>query len=165
MEHLAEQSTELNEAYDEINQRMNIAYRFITGGYQYYKRPIDYGFDISLGMQDVHTLSVIATNPGVTTADIRRLWNNGPTLSAVSQKVNRLLKSGLIEQRRIENDGKSKSLYTTPLGEALHQAHIRYDLQNVEEIMHYLRAHVSEDELDIFFKVMQVWNNWLRAHT
>lgn len=149
----------LNETYLRINEHMSKVHRFIALEHVSFKTLIDYGCGPAIAMMEVHTLSEIATHPGITTSEIRGLWGNRPSLSAMSQNVNKLLKKGLIYQKKFENDDKRKALYTTALGEELHRAHVRYDIADEEMTMGYLRQYATEDEIKAFFKVVDLWVN------
>jgi DNA-binding MarR family transcriptional regulator len=149
----------LSELYGEINERMGKVDKFVTVSSDIYKTPVDYGCGQKLAMMEVHTLSMIGYHPGIITAEIREKFGGYHSLSAISQNVAKLLRKELVYQVKKEDNDKNKHLYLTEQGEKIHLSHIQYDIANANKMMNSLLQHVTLDELNVFFRVIDAWSN------
>ena len=78
-----------------------------------------------MNMAEIHTLSLIADNPGISVSGVSKMWNR--TLSAASQNINKLVKKNLVEKRKEKGNNKTIHLYVTDEGKKLSDMHKAYD--------------------------------------
>ncbi|WP_458862120.1 MarR family winged helix-turn-helix transcriptional regulator [Acidaminobacterium chupaoyuni] len=112
----------------------------------------DYGTGENFTMVEVHTVTVIEENPGITVTELAKATNR--TKSAVSQVVSRLEKRGMVQKTRPRDNGKKALLFVTPKGRELSIAHRAYDVKNVLCWHNKLKETFTDEELDVFYRVM-----------
>ncbi|MGW8427674.1 MarR family transcriptional regulator [Peribacillus simplex] len=74
-----------NAKYYELDAKANIIYKFVMNYNDYIKTARDYGTGEIINMVEVHTLTVIEENPGITVTEVALEWNR--TKSAVSKII------------------------------------------------------------------------------
>lgn len=131
---------------------MEDVYRFVMLASDEYAKPHDYGTGKVLNMVEMHTLAMIAENPGICITDVAKLWNR--TLGAASRNVQRLCDKGYAEKRKLPGNEKTIHLYPTELGLELARRHREYDRENVEKTVSRLLAHHSEEELVNAYQIL-----------
>ena len=121
---------------DSVKELGLLAYRLadIADQYQqvaqnYYKELHDYGTGELYTSTEVHMISRIEENPGITAAKIAETTYR--TKSAVSQMLAKLEGKGLIYKEKDPNNGKQQFLYVTPKGKHLSLCHKAYDEKNI----------------------------------
>ena len=85
----------------------------------------DYGTGDKYTPIEVHFVTRIYLNPGITVKEISRLTRR--TRSAVSQTVSKLEKRGLIKWETHPRDARQICLFVTEEGQQLSEAHIKFD--------------------------------------
>ena len=85
---------EIDRVYAQLSPRADLVYSFVTVYNSYINELRDYGTGLMINMVEVHTLTMIADNPGITVNELSKMWNR--TKGAVSQNVAKLEKKGLI---------------------------------------------------------------------
>ena len=111
--------------YQEIQQYTDWSkdlYQFVMDMMDYMKRPHDYGTGVVLNMVEMHTLAMVADNPGITVGEVGKRWNR--TMSAASRNVDRLQAKGYVEKRKEAGNEKTIHLYATELGQQLADMHL-----------------------------------------
>lgn len=125
--------------------------------------PIDYGTGEKFNPVEVHILSYIADNPGISASEIARDWNR--TKGAVSQIVKKLSSRGMIRRCKKEGNDKTVCLYMTEEGQKLDLAHRAYDTRNYERFLKLMEKQFSKEVINEAFHVMNVWielsKNWV----
>lgn len=152
---------EKKEKYDELNKRANILYKFVIMYSDFMKIAHDYGTGEIVNMVEIHTLAAIAENPGVTVTEVAQMWNR--TKGAVSQNVAKLEKRGLIERKKENGNAKNVHLYITKKGKMLDLAHKKYDLNEYVWVDKILRNDFTDEEVNVFYKIMQRYIELLQA--
>ncbi|WP_174229157.1 hypothetical protein [Bacillus tequilensis] len=72
----AETDAQTNANYHELNEKANIIYEFVMMKYNnYIKTARDYGTGGIIHMVEVHTLTVIEENLGITVTEVALKWN------------------------------------------------------------------------------------------
>ena len=104
--------TDLNDRYDQLGQ-------------DYRKELRDYGTGEFYTSTEVHLVTRIEENPGITAARIAE--DTCRTKSAVSQMLSKLEGKGLIYKEKDPNNGKQQLLYVTSKGKHLSLCHRAYD--------------------------------------
>lgn len=125
-------------------------YRYLQISHDISKEPIDYGTGELYTPAEVHIVTRVELNPGITVTQIAEATLR--TKSAVSQMVTKLEKKGLLRREKDPANGKQQLLYVTPKGLQLSRCHRAYDEQNVP--MADLTALFGADAVDKYIKMM-----------
>lgn len=112
-----------------IHQLADIGDRYQQVGTSYYSELHDYGTGELYTSTEVHMVTRIEENPGITATKIAEATNR--TKSAVSQMLSKLEAKGLIYREKDPNNGKQHFLYVTPKGRHLSTCHKAYDEANM----------------------------------
>lgn len=130
--------------YEQIADAMETVFTFVTESHDSYTTPRDYGNGEEMNMAEIHTLSLIADNPGISVSEAAKMWNR--TLSAASQNINKLYKKGLIEKKKEDGNNKQLHLYVTAAGQMLSDKHKAYDkLEFQQTVQELLQKHTAQD--------------------
>lgn len=138
-----------------LTQKADLLYKFVTLYNNYINSPRDYGTGNFVTMIEVHTLTEIHDNPGITVTQLAQIWNR--TKSAVSQTVKKLEERGFIYRIINEQNRKIAGLYPTQEGEALSAAHKSYDRLELTQTLEELLKYCSYEEIDTFYKVIELY--------
>lgn len=115
-----------NEAYSQLIRRLtDLNDRYEQLGQDYYKELHDYGTGELYTSTEVHMVTRIEENPGITAARIAEITCR--TKSAVSQMLSKLEGKGLICKEKDPHNGKQQLLYVTAKGRQLSLCHKAYD--------------------------------------
>ena len=117
--------------------------------------PVDYGTGEKYNHVEVHVLSHVVDNPGISVTEVAQNWNR--TKGAVSQIVKKLVQSGMIYKGKKEGNDKTLCLYATPKGQALDIKHREYDSRNYRNFIELMKKEVPEKDIYVMFQVMEVW--------
>lgn len=80
-----------------LTEGMERVYTFVSDCNDLYSAAKDYGNGDKMNMAEIHTLSLISDNPGISVSGVSKMWNR--TLSAASQNINKLAKKNLIKKK------------------------------------------------------------------
>lgn len=128
-------------------------YTYVMESMDIYNKPHNYGEGQELSMVEMHTLSMIADNPGLCVTDVAKMWNR--TLGAATKNINKLQKKGYVIKKKEPGNNKSIHLFLTEEGLHLDQLHKKYDqLENEKSIKFLMERHTTE-ELLAFKKVLE----------
>lgn len=116
------------------------------------QRPCDFGNGIRLSRPEIHTLMLLAGEPGLSVTALAR--KRGITKGAASQLLYKLARKGLIEKRVSPESDAQISLYLTPLGEETNRLHDEYHRRGAEPFTNYLRS-LPDDTLAALVEVMR----------
>lgn len=144
---------EIDKIYSELSPRADILYRFVMTYADYINGVRDYGTNISINMVEVHTLSMIEDNPGITVSQLAKRWER--TKGAISQNVSKLEKKGLVQKIKDEKNNKIVHLFVTKDGEHLSTAHKIYDITDIMQTQQELLENCTIEEINTFYKVLQ----------
>ena len=139
--------------FKEAQDAMELLYDFVMESYENYSQPRDYGNGVMMPMVEIHTLSLIAANPGIVVTDVAKMWNR--TLSAASQNVNKLVKKGLVTKTKEPGNNKAVHLYPTEEGNLLAKKHQEYDKKVIEGNVRTLLENHSIEELRTVIRVLK----------
>jgi DNA-binding MarR family transcriptional regulator len=142
-----------NDGYYELDEKANIIYKFVMIYSDYIKTARDYGTGEIINMMEVHTLTVIEENPGITVTEVALEWNR--TKGAVSQILSKLEKRGLIIRKKEAGNAKTVHLYVTDKGKILSNAHKDYDIKELTWADKTLHKSFTTEEINAFYTVMQ----------
>lgn len=155
----SENLIERNIKYHELDTKANIIYKFVMTYSDYMKTSRDYGTGDIINMVELHTLTVIEENPGITVTEVALEWNR--TKGAVSQIIAKLEKRGFIIRKKEEGNSKNVHLYATDSGEILSKAHKAYDIKELTWAYETLHNNFTTEEIETFYNVMQQYTQLL----
>lgn len=112
----------------------------------------DFGNGKEYSPAEVHMITRIAENPGITVTELARRGNR--TKGAISQVVKRLEEKGLVEKRKAAENCSRTLIYATEEGRRLGQCHKEQDQRRIERIEKALEARVGREALDQFYDVL-----------
>lgn len=136
-----------------LTESMERVYTFVSDSYDMYTVARDYGNGDKMNMAQIHTLSLIADNPGISVSGVSKMWNR--TLSAASQNINKLVKKNLIEKKKESGNRKTVHLYVTESGQKLSDMHKAYDRKELTKVAEVLLKTHTMDELKTALKVIE----------
>lgn len=113
------------------------------------KRKIDYGTGDLYTSVEVHTVTHVEDNPGITVTQIAE--DTFRTKSAVSQIVSKLEGKGLLRREQDAQNAKLQRLYVTEKGLELSRCHKLYDEKNFpqEDIVSLYGVDVVDKFVDV----------------
>lgn len=131
----------------------DLMYRFSMKYYDSAKEAHNYGLEENYTMIEIHTVTSIYDEPGVTVtklaADARR------TKGAISQIVKKLEKKGLIFRVPSRETPNVVHLYVTEKGKRLSQMHKIFDEKGAKVYLDFLGRYFSKEQIAAFFAVMK----------
>lgn len=142
-----------NEKMSKLIKEIDSLYTFVMDSYDAYAQARDYGNGEKMNMAEIHTLTLIADNPGIPVSGVSKMWNR--TMSAASQNINKLCKKALVEKRKEKGNDKTIHLYVTDAGQKLSDLHKAYDEQELEKTAKKLLEFHSFDELNSALSVIK----------
>ena len=157
----------------EPQKKKYTAFELAEMGYLYqqismdlYKQPIDYGTGELYTPAEVHIVTRIELNPGITVTQIAEATMR--TKSAVSQMVAKLEAKGLVRREKDPNNAKQQLLYVTPKGLELSKCHKAYDEAHVP--LEDMIALFGQDAVEKYTRVLEFMiqyslKNYYRYHT
>ena len=141
-----------SESYRRLVRRLaDLADRYQQVGQDYYKAQRDYGTSELYTSTEVHMVTRIEENPGITASRIAE--DTLRTKSAVSQMIAKLEAKGLVYREKDPNNGKQNFLYVTEKGSQLSLYHKSYDEQ-VSPI-EALVAHFGMEAMESYAAIME----------
>ena len=115
-----------HEEYSRLVRRItDFTDRYQQVGLDHYKELHDYGTGELYTSTEVHMVTRIEENPGITAVKIAEITFR--TKSAVSQMLSKLETKGLIRKEKDPDNGKQQLLFVTPKGKHLSLCHKAYD--------------------------------------
>lgn len=128
-------------------------YRFAMLVMDEMRQPRDYGDGRMLNMVEIHTIAMIAEEPGLCVSDVAKKWNR--TLGAASRNINRLADKGYVTKQKEEGNEKNVHLYLTPQGLKLAEQHHALDLEAARDFSRIIAEKHTWDELETFHTVLE----------
>ncbi len=153
----------INERFAIINKEMERMYQFVLKYYEYLYVKRDYGTGMEFTMLEIHALTDIIDNPGITVTEIANKWRR--TTSAISQIVKMFHEEKLVRRVRNRQDGKINNLYATDKGKELVKLHKHYDNVDVIKTTKNMLKLVTMEELESFYKVAEIYGNLIEGAT
>ena len=152
----------IDETFEKNCARANRLYQFVMNYHDYIYSARDYGNGDSIKMVEVHTLTMIESNPGISVSELAQMWNR--TKGTVSVNVSALEKKGYIYRRKENGNAKVVHLYPTPKGIELSTMHKAYDNMESARIQQELLRRYSTQELDTFYQILGTYLSLLDGH-
>lgn len=157
---IEESKVETDRKYEELSKLLDPMYDFVLAFSNYYNTRRNYGIGPDLTMIEVHILTQISDNPGITVTELAEKWHR--STSAISQTVRKLMKQDLVYRENSETNGKVFHLYTNDFGEKLALKHKKYDNIDILKTRKKLLNEFSVEELIAFDKVCKAYTEILR---
>lgn len=151
----------INNRYELLNSIMHPMYNFILEYSYYYSIKRDYGTGDKLTMIEVHLLTEINDNIGITVTQLANSWHK--TTSAISQVVKKLIAQGFVVREINKLDAKIFNLMITEKGKKIVNAHKKYDNLDIIKTKKKLLEKFTVDELISFDKICIEYTNLLRT--
>lgn len=129
-------------------------YGFVMDIMDYMKKPHNYGTGTILNMVEMHTLAMIAENPGMTVGEVAKCWNR--TMSAASRNVDRLCVKEYVRKQKEDGNEKTVHLYATETGQQLADFHRELDSRETARFANYIQDKCSKEDLEQFQATMQL---------
>lgn len=137
-------------------EKSSSLFRFYQATHAYQGLIRDYAENgITMGQSEAHLLTDISDNPGITTTQLAARWHK--TTAAISQMVTKLEGKNLVERTRREDNALNVWIYPTELGRFMSDAHRSFDIKSIHATLDYMRKTCSEEEIQAFFKVLEVY--------
>lgn len=146
---------------NELSKKADLVYQFVTIYSSFINTPKDYGVKERFSMLESHTITHVDDHPGTTVTELAKIWNR--TKGAISQTITKLEKKGYIYKQVNENNRKIVELYATEQGSELSAIHKSYDAKEIASTMEALLKHCSYEEIDAFYKVLELYISLLTA--
>lgn len=116
--------------------------------------PVNYGTGDAYNHVEVHTLSYIARNPGISLVEIAKDWDR--TKGAVSQIVKKLEEHGLVTKEKRKENNNYICLFVTEKGAELDRIHKKFDSNFYKNhIIKYLQEKYTREEINCVFSVLE----------
>lgn len=131
----------------------DIIFQYVTVSYDSYKALHDYGTGELYTLVEVHTVTKIEENPGITITEIAQ--QNSRTKGAISQIVTRLEKKQLVRKEKDPNNAKTIHLFVTEAGLELSKCHKQYDEWAAEPLFQDMVALFGPDAVDKYFRIAE----------
>ncbi|WP_282929146.1 MarR family transcriptional regulator [Anaerococcus sp. Marseille-Q7828] len=154
---------ETDRKYEKLSMLLDPMYDFVLAFSNYYNTRRNYGIGPDLTMIEVHILTQIADNPGITVTELAEIWHR--STSAISQTVRKLMKQDLVYRENSKENGKIFNLYTSEFGNELALSHKKYDNIDILKTRKKLLNEFSVEELLAFDKVCKAYTDILWNHT
>lgn len=115
----------------------------------------DFGTGEKYYTAEIHIMSYIADNPGITVTELARAWNR--TKGAISQIIKKLEYKELVYRTKENGNHKNVCLYVTNKGMTLNNAHREYDNKTYAYFYEKLQAYYSGEKLQELFEMLEKW--------
>ncbi len=145
---------QLNQPAHELS---NIIYHFSQMQSDSSKQLHDYGTGELYSSVEVHTVTRIEENPGITVTELAKL--NFRTKGAVSQIIAKLEEKGLIRREQNQENARQFFLYVTPKGLELSKKHKEYDEQALGPALDDLISLYGYEAVEKFFIIMEKFSD------
>lgn len=160
MNNQAMESNSVDALFSQLNEKANLVFKFATLYNDYMSEKHNYGTGQLINMVEVHTLTAIEENPGITISQLAEMWNR--TNSALSQTATKLEKKGYVTREKDPGNARNVLLYATPKGIELSLAHKAYDIVDVTSTLQALTRMCGTEAVDHFFKVISCYIQLLK---
>lgn len=134
-------------------QVSEIFYQFVTTYKDSEKALHDYGTGEVYTALEVHTVSRIEDNPGITVTEIAE--QTARTKGAVSQIITKLENKGLVRREKDPENPRRVCLFVTPEGLELSKCHKKFDDVNMRHLLDRWISLYGYDAVEKHFQIMK----------
>lgn len=117
--------------------------------------PHDYGTGEPYTSTEVHTLSYIVDNPGISVTQLANDY--GKTKGAISQMLKKLTEKGLVRKEVSPQSDRIYLLFPTEKGLQLHAAHKQVDTLHFGKSYKALCELYSPEEVNSAWTILKAW--------
>lgn len=139
-----------DDGYQETNAKYKALHQFASHYMRCQRLPRPYLEGTGISTTEVHVLTLVSDNPGITVTEIARMMSITP--GAASQFVGKLDRMGLLRREKQPDNAKLVHLTTTEEGEALAVETRAYSNYHISRVLQALKS-CSQREVESFFKV------------
>lgn len=136
----------------------DIQYRFASMFRESEKIQNDYGTGDLYTSLEVHTVTRIEDNPGITVTEIAE--QTARTKGAVSQIITKLENKGLVRREKDPENPRRVCLFVTEEGLRLSQSHKQYDDTYMGQWLDQWIALYGYEAVESYFRIIQDQINW-----
>ena len=137
-----------------LDHYVQALYKYQTVMNEYASISKEYGPGIYMTETEAHTLGYIAREEGMTSKRLGEITNRSK--STTSQIVKVLTQKEMIYRRVNPDNKREQLLYLTEKGKVANAQHQAYDHTTMYSVLENLRKHCTKEELDAFFKVLEL---------
>lgn len=145
--------------FEHLQEKVDIIFRYNMLMNQYQALPRDYGLGTYMSEVDVHSLSFIEKQPGITAKELGQLTYR--TKGTVSVMLSRLEADGFLEQRSNPKNMRERNLYLTPKGQYVCEQHDAYERRVTLSYLTELAKHCTPEEIEGYFKATHYRTEYL----
>lgn len=149
----------INSKYEILNAFESVLYDFVLSYSNYMNIPKDYDVGKPFSMVEIHVLTDILDNPGITVTELAKKWKK--TNSAISQTVKKLLNSEYIRRVNNKENRKYFFLYVTDLGYEIAMKHKKFDIVEIIKTNKSLAKKFSAEEIILFNEILKEYTSLL----
>ncbi len=124
------------------------------------KRARDYGTGDYLYAAEIHQVSIIGNNPGITATEI--VQRMGITKGAVSQLLKKLIDKGYVTKHPNAENMREYRLHLTKKGQIAHRHHDQQDHELEDRLMGML-SDVASDDLVRFSQMLNALTDFIQS--
>lgn len=154
--------SDIDNAYRKVNIRADMLYEFVIMYHNYIYAQHTYEAE-NFNMIEIHILTCIDDTPGITATQLSKMWHKSK--GSISQTTKKLIESGYVEKRYMENNEKTAHLYVTEKGKRLSSIHKAYDVADITQTTAYLTEQCGEADLDAFYRVVEAYTRLLKSES
>lgn len=118
-----------------------------------------FGMDIMFNHMEIHMLSAIQENPGISAQELSVMFYR--TKGAVSQILKFLAKEGLIIKRENPQNARVNNLYTTEIGRVACENHARHENEIFRDMLPYFDE-FSQEDFDKLEKAIKILMRYIK---
>ncbi len=146
--------------YTDLEGKAKAIYNYTLAVNVYQALRRDYGLGYFMSQADIHALSFIEENPGITAKQLAELTFK--TKGTISTTLSHLEHDGYIEQHINPDNRRERNLYLTEKGVLVCRQHIEYDRKTTAEYLAELSENCTAQEINAFFKVLYYRTEWVK---
>lgn len=150
---MPDQPQDVNDIFANIDEKVNIIFRYLMLMNVYQAIPREYETGFFMSEVDIHTLSFIEKNPGITAKKICQYTYR--TKGTVSTMLAKLEKDGYLEQRVNPDNLRERNLYLTEKGQTACTNHTAFDRKTTVNYLLAASEVCSPEEINGYFKMTQ----------
>lgn len=150
--------TDHRQLFRQLDDNEKLVYRFVSLYQKILSQKKEY-LGESLTPVEMHTLSEIDYNPGVTVTQMAKHWFRTP--GAISQTIHKLEKRGLLSREIEPENNRIYHLYVTERGRQISDIHKEQDIQILEKLHDTLGERFSQEQMHDFYEIIKAYTGFL----
>lgn len=143
----------LSELFNSLDEKVDIVYRYVNLLNTFSGISRDYGVDVMMTEQEIHTLGYICKSPGISVTELAKQLQR--TKGAISQMANKLEDKKFIIRSKNEENKKTVLLFPTDSGKKADTKHRAYDREKMLSTLNILSQQFTSEEIETYYKIMK----------